>query len=53
MICVKCNSEMVLDDVDITSKNYKDNYYICENCYNGCIEEIRPDKENKIIWIED
>lgn len=44
---------MVLDDVDIVSKDYKDRYYICENCHNNCVEEIRPNKKDSTIWFED
>ena len=50
MKCRECGSEMYLDDVDFNYKGNKDNYWCCDVCQTGCIEQIRFGRPIKQIW---
>ena len=51
MKCINCGTEMRLDDVDFNNKNYKDNYWVCDNCNTGTCETIRGGKVIKLISV--
>lgn len=48
--CKRCSDELRLDGVDFHFKGCQDNYYICDNCHIGAVEEIRFGKSYRIIW---
>ena len=50
MKCKQCQKEMILDDRDYRFKGNMDKYWICENCYSSCIEEIRFNQSFREHW---
>lgn len=50
MKCMFCGTDMVLEDKDYNFKGNYDNYWLCPNCYNSCVEEVRFSKTVSIIW---
>ena len=50
MLCKECGAKMLLDDKEIRFKGNRDNYWICENCQTGCIEQVRFGQSFKEIW---
>lgn len=50
MICVKCKSKMILDDVDRHFNGCVDNYYVCNSCLTSCIEHIRYNTPFQESW---
>ena len=50
MKCKECGEEMYLDDRDYRFKGNYDNYWCCEKCQTGCIEEVRFSQSFKEIW---
>ena len=53
MICENCGAEMILDDQDFNFKGNYDNYWHCEKCHVGCIEEVRFGQSFKEKWFSE
>ncbi len=50
MVCRECGSEMYLDDKDYNFKGNYDNYWCCNKCDTGCVEQVRFGQSFKEIW---
>lgn len=52
MKCKECGANMRLDDIDFNFKGNKDKYFVCDNCDESCVEEIRCGKSVKTTWYD-
>lgn len=52
MQCIKCGSDMILDDKDFRFKGNYDNYWICPHCTFGCFEEVRFGQSFRETWTD-
>lgn len=50
MLCLRCKSEMILDDKDFNFDGNYDNYWLCEDCEISCVEEVRYHQSFCEIW---
>lgn len=50
MLCLRCKTDMVLDDVDFNFDGNFDNYWLCEDCEINCVEEVRYYQSFCEIW---
>ena len=39
--CRKCNTEMILDDIDYNFEGNEDRYYLCPKCHSYLIVKVR------------
>lgn len=52
MKCFKCGNEMRLDDVDSDFSGNRDNFYLCDNCFCSCYEQIRSNSQFKVQFFD-